>query len=168
MTHPVPPSRGGGAARRSEERKSPPLSDFRNMGHCVDHSPSLHEVQGPRVFSAMLTGDHAGVCNWHLSPAPLPCSRLRARGGAGRGGPAPHLPPPPRHLPVAGAASPSPPRVTSGSRGPRLAMTDLAQSRRNPAQSKSFAYICQTFCHFLGEKEKRKKAMRMNFKLLYV
>lgn len=85
-----------------------PSSDFRNTGHCVDPSPRLHEVQGPRVLSAMLTGDHAGVCNRHLSPAPLPCSRLRARGGAGRGGPAPPLPTP-RRLPVAGAASPSPP-----------------------------------------------------------
>lgn len=56
-----------------------------------------------------------GVCGWHLSPAPFPCSRLRAQGGAGWGAcTSPLLTPPPYQ----------PHSVTSGSCGPHLAMTD--------------------------------------------
>lgn len=50
-----PRERGGRASQRSGS--PPPLSNFCNMGHCVDDSPSLHVVQGPRVLSAMLMGD---------------------------------------------------------------------------------------------------------------
>lgn len=39
---------GGGAGWRGGSPT--PLSDFRNMGHCVDRSPSLRVVQVPRVL----------------------------------------------------------------------------------------------------------------------
>lgn len=96
----------------------------------------------------------AAVYTRHLSPAPGPRLRPRAQGGTGPGAsvsPSPQHRPPPR-------------RVTSGSSGRRLAMTDLVQSRGDPSQSTSFAYICQTFCHFF----KKRNTMHMNFKLLYV
>lgn len=47
----LPPPRGGGAGHRLEGRKPVPLSNSRNMGHCVDDSPGLHVVPGPRVLS---------------------------------------------------------------------------------------------------------------------
>lgn len=33
-----------------------PLSNCRNMGHCIDHSPSLRVVRVPRVLCEMLMG----------------------------------------------------------------------------------------------------------------
>lgn len=61
-----------------------PLSNFRNMGHCVDHSPSLCVVQkSPEFAKRCWWVIRARVCGWHLSPAPFPCLRLRAQGGAG-------------------------------------------------------------------------------------
>lgn len=105
-------------------------------------------------FSAMLMGDPC----WSLYAAPLtsPMATVKTEGPRGNGAGA-SVSPSPQHLPP-------PRRVTSGSSGRRLAMTDLVQSRGDPSQSTSFAYICQTFCHFF----KKRNTMRMNFKLLYV
>lgn len=93
-----------------------PLSNFCNMGHCVDHSLSLCVVQAPRVLKEMLTG----YPDWSLWLAPLTSSisMFKTEGPKeGLGGE--HLPPrlltPPPYQPHS---------VTSGSCGPHLAMTD--------------------------------------------
>ena len=140
---------GGGGAPEPEEWRPASLPNVCNRGHGADDSPSLPLWLKAPEFSQRCSGViRAAGCSWRLSPAPFPFLKTEGpRGGAGHGGPAPPLPP--QHLPLGGAPLPHQPhRMTSGSSGPRLAMTDFAQSRGNPTQSKSFAYICQTFCHF--------------------
>lgn len=72
-----------------------PLSNCRNMGHCVDHSPSLRVVQVPRVLWEMLMG-HPDWSMWlALLTSSISMSRLRAQGGAGWGACPSHLLAPP-------------------------------------------------------------------------
>lgn len=49
MTPRAPPPVGVGGLQAGGGQ--PPLSNFRNMGHCVDASPGLHVVQGPSSLS---------------------------------------------------------------------------------------------------------------------
>lgn len=127
------------------------LSQYGSPCRCLTPSARVSKPPSSQRCSWVI---RAAVCTRHLSPAPWPRLRPRAPGGTGRGPASPQ----PR------STSPPPRRVTSGSSGRRLAMTDLVQSRGDPSQSTSFAYICQTFCHFF----KKRNTMHMNFKLLYV
>lgn len=129
---------GWGGVHVLRRGKPTPLTSAIWVTHCADDSPRLPVVQGPRVLSAMLTGDPCQSA--YVAPLTSPIFTVQTEGQGGASvSPSPEAPPQPH-------------RVASGSSGRRLAMTDLAQSRRDPTQSNSFAYICQTFCHLKKKK----------------